>query len=63
MWAYNKATAGTGGLAVLLLLEDEDLGKSAAKLLCLLPLPWLSEGFCRALQDLFEEMKKVELVS
>lgn len=62
VWAYNKATAGTGGLAVVL-PEEGGLSSSAADLLCLLPMPWHTDEFWTALQDLFWQTKKVQVLS
>lgn len=63
VWAYNKATVGTGGLAVLLLLGDEELANCAETVFCPLLFSWSTKEFWAALQDLFHQLEKARLVS
>lgn len=52
MWAYNKATAGTGGLAAVLGSSLPGLREASAQLLGSLVLPWPSPAFTAALEGI-----------
>lgn len=52
MWAYNKTTAGTGGLAAILGRSVPGLREASARLLGSLVSPWPSPEFTAALEGI-----------
>ena len=61
LWAFNKATSATGGLAALLTSEFPGLREDAAAVLDALVLPWPSPNFWACLGRAVTQLNKVWL--